>query len=115
MTEIFGCGQGGWTLVMKVDGGKVNHAVQTAYLLHIKYILNNRELISRLLNLQRNSKFRKTILFDHYKNRMIEERFIATTYPRIFINNILKSHYHLTLLKEIRCWQGFSQQWARRI
>ena len=25
MTEIPGCGKGGWTLVMKVDGDKVNH------------------------------------------------------------------------------------------
>ena len=24
MTEIPGCGQGGWTLVMKIDGSKVN-------------------------------------------------------------------------------------------
>jgi hypothetical protein len=28
MAEISGCGNGGWTLVMKVDGNEVNHVVQ---------------------------------------------------------------------------------------
>ena len=28
MAEISGCGNGGWTLVMKVDGYQVNHVVQ---------------------------------------------------------------------------------------
>ena len=27
MAEIPGCGKGGWTLVMKVDGKKVNHVL----------------------------------------------------------------------------------------
>ena len=30
MDEITGCGKGGWTLVMKVNGKMVNHALQNA-------------------------------------------------------------------------------------
>ena len=38
MTEITGCGSGGWTLVMKIDGEKV----KTSY---IEIILVNRNII----------------------------------------------------------------------
>jgi hypothetical protein len=72
MHEISGCGKGGWTLVMKVDGKEVNHVGK----LH-KYLMYR-----TIENLFRSCPilFKFEILKNYYylvilKNNMIEKAF----------------------------------------